>query len=193
MKKYIAEQMIPQEVLKHIQGARQEATKNLTKELMNNLIGEYEPGQLIMLQTPKKIPSPTESFMNMAAVRMAAAAEECIQCKHCEWWTGHEIYEATLDDYTRGICHLNLRMEAIFAPPTYAVTFANDYCSSAKRRITINADRQSGRDAAADSIQHEDDQRVLPASERNGLERTPNDQSHGSVNSVPVPDGAGDQ
>ena len=193
MKKYIAEQMIPQEVLKHIQGARQETTKNLARELINNLIGEYEPDQLIMVQTPREIPSPNKPFTNMVAVRMAAAAEECTQCKHCEWWTGHEIYEATLDDYTRGICHLNLRMEAVFAPPTYAVTFANDYCSSAKRRITTNADRQSSRDATPDGVQYEDDQRALSAGERDGLERTPNDQSHGSVNNASVSVGVGDQ
>ena len=98
------------------------------------LLKKYESGQLVMVRLPQQKPTASDMPWNGKRIRMDLYAKECIQCKNCERWGGRAWYEATLDDYTRGTCSKNLRQEAIFAPPTYAITFASDFCSWGERR-----------------------------------------------------------
>lgn len=134
MERYIAEKFIPQEFLNAQPEVENYVRKELSETLVMELLKKYEPGQLVMVQLPRQIPSTNNPPWAGTNIRMDLSAKECIQCKNCECWGGRPWYEATLDDHTRGTCSKNLRQEAIFAPPRYAVTFANDFCSSAKRR-----------------------------------------------------------
>ena len=134
MERCIAEKFIPQEFLDAQPEVENYVRKELSETLVLELLKKYESGQLVMVRLPQQIPSTNNSRWAGKNIRMDLSAKECIQCKNCECWSGRAWYEATLDDKTRGTCSKNLRAEAVLAPPRYAITFANDFCSSAERR-----------------------------------------------------------
>lgn len=134
MERCIAEKFIPQEFLDAQPEVENYVRKELSETLVLELLKKYESGQLVMVRLPQQKPTASDMPWNGKRIRMDLYAKECIQCKNCERWGGRAWYEATLDDYTRGTCSKNLRQEAVFAPPAYAITFASDFCSWGERR-----------------------------------------------------------
>ena len=133
MEKSIAEILIPQRLLDAQPEVENEARKELSKILMLELLKKYESGQFVMVRLPQQIPTASYLSSDDKRIRMDLYAKECIRCKDCERWGGRARYEVTQDEYTRGTCTKNLRQEAVFAPPTYAITLASDFCSWGER------------------------------------------------------------
>lgn len=129
MEKCIAEKIIPQKFLDAQPEVENYVRKELSETLVLELLKKYEPGQLVLVRLPQQIPTASDMPWNGKRIRMDLYAKEYIQCKNCEHWGGRAWYEATLDEYTRAACSKNLRREAVFAPPTYAITCAGDFCS----------------------------------------------------------------
>lgn len=134
MERIIAESFIPQELLDAQPEVENHVRKELSETLVLDLLKKYESGQLVIVRLPLQIPTAPYPSSNGKRIRMNLYAEEHIQCKNCEHWGGRAWYEVTQDEYTRGACTKNLRQEAAFAPPTYAITFASDFCSWGDRR-----------------------------------------------------------
>lgn len=133
MERSIAEISIPQGLLDAQPEVENDVRKELSKTLMLELLKKYESGQFVMVRLPQQIPTASGLSSNDKRIRMDLYAKECIQCKNCEHWGGRAWYEVTQDEYARGTCSKNLRQEAVFAPPTYAITFAGDFCSWGER------------------------------------------------------------
>lgn len=134
MERYIAEKIIPQEILDAQPEVENYVRKELSETLVLELLKKYESGQFVMVRLPQQILTDFETSSNYKRIRMDSYAKECIQCKNCEHWGGRAWYEATLDEHARGPCSKNLRQEAVCAPPTYVITFASDFCSWGERR-----------------------------------------------------------
>lgn len=133
MERCIAEKFIPQEFLDAQPEVENYVRKELSETLVLELLKKYEPGQLVMVRLPQQIPSTNNPPWAGKNIRLDLSAKECIRCKNCEHWSGRAWYEVTLDEYTRGTCTKNLRQEAAFAPPAYAITLASDFCSWGER------------------------------------------------------------
>jgi len=152
MERSIAEISIPQEFLDDQPEIENDVRKELSKTLMLELLKKYESGQFVMVRLPQQKPTASDMPWNGKRIRMDLYAKECIQCKSCERWGGRVWYEATLDEYTRGTCSKNLRQETVVAPPTYAITFASDFCSWGERRRDDDANGESNRDTEPDGF-----------------------------------------
>ena len=134
MERCIAEKIIPQEFLDAQPEVENYVKKELSETLVLELLKKYGSGQFVVVRLPQQILTAFGMSTNYKRIRMDLYSKEHIQCKNCEHWGGRAWYEATLDEYTRGTCSKNLRQEAVFAPPTYAITLASDFCSWGERR-----------------------------------------------------------
>lgn len=134
MKRHIAEQYITQDVLTENPEVRSLVKKNLSEHLLLELMEKYKPGQCVAVQFPREMLSSYEPLTNGTYIRVALFSQELIQCKNCDYWGSYDAYTATHNDNLRSTCRKNLRQDTVFASLGYAIKFATDFCSEAKRR-----------------------------------------------------------